>query len=255
MLNKQLHKKVYFEKTIKVFSDIAKGAFIERTKNPAITSIIAYTKPELIPGGYGVMGIAVIIDNSSMINEISPEIIICSNSSEYNNIILNATNITNGVSRDNVALDMSSSGVIEQVVTYYNNYTKQSLTSIVNIDIKSVMAILAEIISEDLTHVRDYVNAINGDMNLLAFQGACVRVSDTEEIIKQNNTFTFPDGLIVILNRVMRRPDGTFDWDYSVGLGNELMRAAKDDGAFNTLNNQYNYNGGGYGYNGGGYMR
>lgn len=258
MLNNLLNRKVLLGATIKVLTEEAKLAFTRNLADRSMSSLVAYTQPEQIPDGFGVMGFMIVMDHSSQISEISPEMIIAGNSDEYMQLVLRA-NTTNdlGVTRKQVAITVGSAGAVSQLISLYNVFSGQNvhqLTSVSNIDVRGVMPVVAEIISEDLKYMKNYIEAIQGNINRLVYEGATMQ-TPIGPIIKQGNRFEFPDGIVIVANNVFRNPDGSFNWDYQVALGNELMRSAKDDGAFTVEKTMMSYgNGGGYNpYGGMGY--
>lgn len=257
MLNQRLNRKVLFEKTIAVYTENVKRAFDRNRANQAIKSMVGYSNPELIPNGYGVFGLAVVIDTRSQITEISPEIIVEGNSDLYMRKVrqcnfddvtrrienVSLENIDNGIDYNNIG---QMSGSVEQLVSRYNSFgTSAPITTVTNIDVRSIMSILAEMISEDLAYVKAYVEGIRGDVNRFIYESNQVN-TPYGLIIKEGNRFEFPDGLIVLATNVFRKPDGSYHWNYDVALSNELMRAAKDDSSFSIdpINRGYRYNNG-----------
>lgn len=240
MLNMGLNRKVLVEKTFGSIS-VAARETIYRHPDKALTSGIMYTDPEKMPNGMGVLGLLIVIDTKT--EEMTPQLISAGNDQEYLDIILKSCNMYRKAFRIN------GDKLKSHITISYADFTGCSLATVSDIDVRSVVSIIGEMLAEDINFVTEYIKATRGNRNQMMFQPACQQ-TPMGLVVKEANKFIFPDGLIIQVNSVGMNPDGSFNWDYDVVLGNEIMRGAKSDMAFanRSINQQqdngYNNNGG-----------
>lgn len=232
MINPGLNRKILIEKAFGAMAVTAKDT-INRETDPSVTSGILYTDPELVtPPKKLVCGLIVVIDR--MTEEITPQLVVANSSDEYYAAIQRAAMFPRK------AYKVAGDGLREHIIISYDEFNHQSLATVSDIDVKSIVRIIGELLAEDLNVVENYIKSINGNMQIIAFQPSHYN-TPAGPIIKERNTFMFPDGLIIVLKSVLPSGTGDFIWDYDINLSNEIMRGAKIDGAFS--NKSINSNG------------
>lgn len=251
MINNQLERNVLVQVAFTALSVGAKNV-LNREDNRALSSIILATQSERIPNGYngsyGVLGLAIVVDK--LAEEITPQIIVAANEQEYQAMLLKATE---GNTR--TLKQVQGDNLKNHAMINYGEFVKQSLAHVTDIDIRSIVSVIAEMVAEDITFIQSFINGCQGNRNMIIL-GHYQQQTPYGLVFKEANKFVFPDGLIFAVKSLVKQPDGSDVWDYDIFLDNETMRGAKNDMTFanrelnqNLANNGYNPNG----YNGNGY--
>lgn len=232
MLNQMLNKKVLLEKTCEAMASVTKDIIyrnIIKQNDRSVSAVIVYTNPEEIRQGtqMGVLSIAIVADLIS--GEMTPQILTAPDAMSLNSMVQASVNNTNAIRK---YWSIPAADITKHAKLNYDALTKHTLAAISDIDTRSVVSIIGEIIYEDILNMKDYItNVARLDRNRLMFERLSVPSTDGV-IVKDNNVFDFPSGFQYKIKSFMVRPDRSWDWDYDIELGNEAMRGAKRDDTF-----------------------
>lgn len=248
MIDNTLNRKVLLEKSFEALASVARSTYTREIKNDiALVRGINYTNPEVIPNGFGVFSLIVILDSRA--EEMTPQLLVTSNTEAFNDLIMKS------LGRDAKPYVVKGDAIQKHAMITYSDFNKSSLGAVSSIDYKGVLGIIGEMLAEDLTYVKQYIQMTNGDRNRLIFEYAQVQ-TPYGLLIKEGNKFYFPDGLIFNVVVTGRNPDGSIGWDFEVILGNEIMRGTKHDATFANRNlnqNNSSYSGNNNGFNNNGF--
>lgn len=227
MLDRRLMKIVLLEKTYGALSLVAKETML-RQKDRATTSGLIFTQPAAMKDGLGYCGLIVVID--TITEEITPQLLVTATVEEYTNAIGAASMMP---SRKSFKVDETNLNA--KIMVSYYEFTGVALSTVSDIDTRSVVDIIAEIVSNDMVTIMNYIKSINGDRTRMLMESGSTQTDDGL-VIKEGNRFTFPDGIIVYAKNIFTGRDGSFSWDYDLVLSNEIMRGAKNDASFANKN-------------------
>lgn len=194
-----------------------------------LTSLLGYTYPEALPGGKGFVSLAVVMDKSSNIEEMSPQIIVENTAEEVLNKIQSTT--YNNMSRKTFQIPQDS--INSYIKLQYSEMAKNATLNI--LDVKSAPSLIAQMLSEDLSITLDYAQSVNGDRGRIMFETLMNNFDVVGRVIKDHNQFIFEDGIIIIVTGAYVTPDGAVSIDYDIQLSDEINRSVKLDSAFSRL--------------------
>lgn len=228
MLNKNVFIASVF-KAIGVSARIAKNS----SENMVMKSVVAYTWPDQIPGGKGCFSLVVVLDTTSNIQEVSPQVIIGNSQKELIDMIEAQATYSRKI------YQVNQDTIHKFTVLYYGAMTGEALQTVSQIDVQSATRTIGEIISRDCDEVIRYVTGVQGDRSRINFEPLVVN-TQAGRLIKDSNNFMFEDGLIITVTGVSRNPDGSFGVGYDVYLNDSIMRSVKEDAGFSALGGKPN---------------
>lgn len=223
MLNKNVFIASVF-KSIGVSARIAKNS----SQDLVMKSVVAYTWPDQIPGGKGYFSLIVVLDTTSNIQEVSPQIIIGNSQKDLMDIIEAQANYARKI------YQVNQDTIHKFTVLYYGAMTGEALQTVSQIDVTSATRTIGEILSKDCDEVIRYVTGVQGNRSRINFEPFVVN-TQVGRIIKDSNNFLFEDGLIITVTGVSRNPDGSFGISYDISLNDSIMRSVKEDAGFSVL--------------------
>lgn len=227
-------RNVFLATTLASIAAVTRERYV-KSSDRTLKSLIGYTYPELIPGGYGYMSLAIIIDGSSNIAEISPQIIIDNSADAILQSIMSSA--SNDPGRQYYQVNMDD--IKKYIVFHYNEMTKSKDISI--LDNYTATRLVAQMLTEDLTATMNYIEGVRGDRNTIMFKNEYTTLPDIGRVMKNMNAFVFEDGINIVVTGVYMNPDKSYGMNYDIMLSDNINRAVKYDNMFSKLTQKSNY--------------
>ncbi len=227
-------RNVFLATTLASIAAVTRERYV-KSEDRTLKSLIGYTYPELIPGGYGYVSLAVIIDGSSNIAEISPQIIINSSADAILQSIMESASKDAGRQYHQINMD----DIKKYIVMRYNEMSKSQNLSL--LDNYTATHLVAQILAEDISSVMSYIEAVRGDRNVIMFKGDETTLQNIGRVIKSMNTFIFEDGINICVTGVYANPDKSYGMNYDIMLSDNINRSVKYDNMFSVLTKRNEY--------------